>query len=114
MLQVFFYLVFSILGITLVKMGGSNVVFDISMAKLHFEMKLLTMFGLLSYVVSFILFINIIPRYDLSYITPLTIGITQVAIILISYFVFKESLTLPRILGIVIIVAGVFLLNVKN
>ena len=114
MLQVFLYLLFSILGITLVKMGGDNVILNIAMAKIHFEMKLLTLLGLLSYGVSFILFMQIIPRYDLSYITPLTIGITQVAIILISYFVFKESLTLPRIVGIFAIVIGVFLINVKN
>ena len=73
-----------------------------------------SIFGLLSYIISFFIYIIIIPRYNLSYIIPLTIGITQILIILIAYFVFHEDINVYRILGILTIIVGVILMNLHH
>ena len=55
----------------------------------------------------------IIRKFDLSYIYPIITGITQVLVILAGVFLLKEHISVPGIIGIILIIVGVFCLNIK-
>ena len=65
--------------------------------------------GLLFYVVSFVVWLMVLSRTEVSYAYPfLSIGYIVAAFV--GYFYFGESMTIQKIGGILIICAGVFLL----
>ncbi|MBI9052117.1 MAG: hypothetical protein JEZ00_22065 [Anaerolineaceae bacterium] len=113
MLLVALYLLFSILGITLVKLGGNNPTFFFNIFNTQLQFSLVSIGGIFCYGISFLMFMTILPRYDLSYITPLTIGITQILLLVIAFFIFHENITASRIIGILMIIAGIYVLNIK-
>ncbi|MFO0862168.1 MAG: hypothetical protein U0516_00380 [Candidatus Saccharibacteria bacterium] len=82
--------------------------------KLHFNINLLTILGLVLYVVSFLTYLLLISKFELGYIIPLTTGLVYILIFTASYFIFKEVFSVPKILGITLIIAGILLLNLKK
>lgn len=65
--------------------------------------------GLIFYVISFLVWLMVLSRVEVSYAYPfLSIGYIIAAFV--GYFYFGESMTLYKIGGIVIICLGVFLL----
>jgi multidrug transporter EmrE-like cation transporter len=113
MFYVILYLFFSICGITLVKSGGTNPTMMLNIAKIQLEFSWLSVLGILCYGVSFLIFMYILPKYDLSYITPLTTGLTQILLLAVAFIVFRENITATRVIGILTIVAGIYILNIK-
>ncbi len=65
--------------------------------------------GFLLYFVSALLYIVSLKKIELSVAYP-TISISYIFIILLSHFMFGESLTIYKILGSVLIIAGVSLM----
>jgi multidrug transporter EmrE-like cation transporter len=66
------------------------------------------------YGTSFVIYTFLIAKYDLGYIIPLTTAIVYVLIFIASFFIFNEVFTALKVIGIVLIVIGVALLNVKS
>lgn len=65
--------------------------------------------GLIFYVISFVVWLMVLSRVEVSYAYPfLSIGYIIAAFVV--YFYFGESMTLNKIGGIIIICLGVFLL----
>lgn len=66
--------------------------------------------GLFSYVVSVVVWMLVLSRVQVSFAYPmLSIGYIVTAIA--GYYLFNENLSVTRIVGIVVIVAGVYLVN---
>jgi spermidine export protein MdtJ len=68
--------------------------------------------GLSTYAVSLIIFAVLLRRADLSIIFALWVGAAAVLAALAGCFLFGEVFTLQRMLGVLLIVAGVVLLGV--
>ncbi len=66
--------------------------------------------GLVLFGASFLLWLKILSKNDLSYVYPM-VSLNYVIIIVASRFLFNEPLTANKVIGTVIIVAGVFLIN---
>ena len=66
--------------------------------------------GLLCFGVSSVFWLVILSRIDLSYAYPM-VSIGYIAVVLFSYFVFKENVSLIRWMGVITICAGVFLIS---
>ena len=70
--------------------------------------------GFISYIVSFLIYtFYIIRKFDLSYIYPIIAGITQVLVIVAGVLIFKERLSIPGIIGIILVIIGIVCLNIK-
>jgi multidrug transporter EmrE-like cation transporter len=82
--------------------------------KIHFNVNFYTVSGITLYGVSFMLYTFLISRYDLGYIIPLTTALVYIMIFTASFILFKESFTLIKLLGIVLILGGLVLLNFKK
>jgi len=65
--------------------------------------------GLFLFAVSFFLWLFIISRLKLSIAYPISTSLSFCFIILASWFIFKEQLLPIQILGIIIIIVGIFL-----
>lgn len=115
MLYIILYLFFSLLGLTLIKLGGNYQDWVFHISKINLKISYVSILGFISYIASFLIYtIIIIPRYELSYITAFLTGITQIIILLIAYFVFRENITIFKVLGILAIIIGIVLINIKK
>ena len=66
------------------------------------------MCGIISYGVSFLLWIKVLSKVELSYAYPM-VSMGYVLIMFFSYFIFKEHISFIRILGVGFIIIGVIL-----
>ncbi len=82
--------------------------------QLHFNINPLTVLGIGLYGTSFILYTYLISKFDLGYIIPLTTACVYALIFVASFVVFKEQFTILKIFGIIFILAGLTLLNIKS
>ena len=70
--------------------------------------------GLILYVTSFVVWIFVMSRKDLSYIYPIVIGLSYVIVMTLSWLVLKESLTIGKALGALIICIGVIIITLQK
>ncbi|APM38815.1 SMR family transporter [Clostridium kluyveri] len=103
------------MGQVLVKYGAVNL-------ELNFTIKYLlpsifnilknmpVMFGIISYGLSFLLWIKVLSKVELSYAYPM-VSLGYVITMIFSYFVFKENISFIRILGVAFIILGVVLVS---
>lgn len=114
-LILFFYVAATSLGLIFLKLGtkgGAPLAFVDG--KPHFNLTLFSTSGILLYGLSFLLYMYLISKNELGYIIPLTTALVYAVIFVASYFVFHEVFTLVKILGIVLIVAGLLCLNIQK
>lgn len=103
--------VLSAMGQILVKIGARNLELDFSMSHLlpsllQIIKNIPVMSGMFIYGLSFILWVKVLSKLELSYAYPF-VSLGYVLIMFFSFFVFKESLSAYRILGTFLIIAGV-------
>ena len=82
--------------------------------KLPFNVNLFTIAGIVLYGISFLLYIYLISRFDLGYIIPLAAAFVYILIFTASFFIFNETFTTLKFVGISLIVAGLIVLNIKK
>lgn len=108
------YLLLSVGGLVLVKLGGNSGTIAISNSTFNFNVSVISLIGLCCYVISFLIFTKIITMYDLSYIFPICTGISQILSLIAAYFIFKEQISIYGFAGIALIIVGIVLLNIKK
>lgn len=99
------------MGQILVKIGAKHLELDFSgphlaQSLLAILKNLPVMSGMALYGLSFILWVKVLSKVELSYAYPL-VSVGYIVIMAFSYFVFKESISLFRIIGTLLIVLGV-------
>lgn len=103
------YLFFTTSGIFLMKAGGDSL--HLSFFKgIEIKMNYVTLLGFICYAVSFLLWQKLLATYDLSYIVPITTGISQIIILLIGIVRFGEQIKLSGLIGVLCVVGGVMLI----
>ncbi|WP_028552630.1 SMR family transporter [Paenibacillus sp. UNC451MF] len=66
--------------------------------------------GLILFGSSFLLWIKVLTRSELSYAYPM-VSIGYINVVILSYFFLNESFNWNKLIGIAIIVAGVWIIN---
>lgn len=109
------YLVLTVSGLTLVKLGSDgSPLLSKSGDKLIWNIGPVVFLGLIAYGMSFLLFMWLVSQYQLSILIPLTTALVQLMIFVIAVTVFKEQLTLIKIVALALIVVGVVILQIKS
>ncbi|OFI07748.1 putative 4-amino-4-deoxy-L-arabinose-phosphoundecaprenol flippase subunit ArnF [Clostridium acetireducens DSM 10703] len=100
------------LGQVLVKLGAVNLSFSGNIFKIIFDIlkNIPVMLGITSYGVSFLIWIKVLSKVELSYAYPF-VSLGYVLIMIFSYLVFKENITYLRIIGVVFIIIGVIFIS---
>jgi uncharacterized membrane protein len=70
-----------------------------------------TYLGAVSYGLSFLVWMFLLKKYDLSFLRPL-VGFGYIITSLLAWIVLKEKITVLRWIGIGLIVAGVYLVGI--
>lgn len=109
------YIILTIAGVVLFKLGTQKD-FLVSIATGVFTLKisLMSIIGLVCYLCSFLMYMFLISKFDLTYIVPVTTGIVQVATFVLAIMIFKESVTVSKVVATGLILMGVILLNIKK
>lgn len=100
------YLFFTTSGIFLLKSGGDSLKISF-LNGIEFKMNYVTLLGFVCYLISFLLWQKLLVTYDLSYIVPLTTGISQIIILIVGALAFHEQINWMNILGVLLIGGGV-------
>jgi multidrug transporter EmrE-like cation transporter len=109
------YVLTTSLALVILKLGaGSGAPIEFLNGKLALNLTLYTIFGIILYGISFILYMYLISKFDLGYIIPLCAAIVYVLIFFASFVIFKESFTAIKIAGIGLILVGLVLLNISK
>lgn len=107
------YLLMSASGLILLKSGSGNFALNVSSNLLNLSISTKMLVGLALYVFSFLLFIFIIPKFNLSYIYPMSAGLLYIIILVASIFFLNEKVTTINLLGSALILSGIVAINIK-
>jgi drug/metabolite transporter (DMT)-like permease len=108
------YLFFSAVGLLLIKIGGKGTSLSVNNNFLKMDINLLLLMGMICYIVSFLLYIYIINKQKLSYIVPVTAGVLNIVVFLLGVLILKEKINIYSVVGLILIILGVFFINLKN
>ena len=109
------YILTTSLALVVLKLGTKTGL-PISYAnnKLAFNINFHTIAGVILFGISFATYVYLISKNDLGYIIPLAAAFVYILIFVASYFIFNETYTATKIVGIVLIIAGLVFLNLKK
>jgi uncharacterized membrane protein len=105
--QVAFKKGMSLIGIVVVEY---NISFFVTITKALFTPYVFS--GLLFYALSTMLWLIALSRCSLNFAYPFT-AITFVLVILLSVVILKEPIPISRVLGMAIIIGGIFIVSLK-
>ncbi len=116
-LYIILYLVFSISGLIFMKKGlmGVNLAGISGLIKSLLNWQFLVshwqfVLGAVCYILSFLTWMFLLSKKELSLIYPLTVSIVYVAIMISSVLLFQEQFTLSKIIAVILIGLGIVLL----
>lgn len=113
-LNIFVYLFFTVSGLIFIKLGAGNSNVQVSKNVLNLSVNLYLLVGLVAYILSFLMYIVLLKKYNLSYIVPITTSLSYIAVLVSSVLIFKEKITPISAVAICIILVGVVLLNLSK
>lgn len=110
-LLIVLYVIFAVGGSTLIKYGSlekMGAFFTLPLVNVGFS--LVSFVGIVCYGLSFLLYILLLSKFDLSFISPVTIGIVYVLLMATAVIVFNENFTMLKTIGCAIILIGILLI----
>lgn len=109
------YVMCSALGLILLKMG-INAGAHVEIGSMFVDIKFHTHFilGAILYIFSFLLNTIVMSRFDLSFVYPLSAGMIYIAILLLSVMLLKENISMLQFIGMLAILLGIVLMNLKK
>lgn len=115
MILIALYAAVSASALTLVKLGTNKAMsFRMERGTLNIQINVFVIVGLFMYIASFILGIIAVSKTNLNIFYPTSAGLAYILVCLLSYYLLKESITINQFVGIVIILCGVILMNIKR
>lgn len=107
------YVFFTVGGLFLMKLSGQPIEFVLHEGVFHLNISSKMVMALVLYACSFLLWTGIVAKSDLSYIVPFSSAIISTVSVLLGVLVFQEGLSMYKITGILLAIAGVILMNYK-
>ena len=104
------YICMTTTGIFLMKLGVNSLSLTLQNG-INFKMGYITLLGFLAYLISFLLWQKLLVTFDLSYIVPITTGISQIIILLLGVLFFKEQINWVGVVGVIITIIGITLIG---
>jgi len=109
------YVITAVSGSTLLKFGSSEQVKTLfKIPFINMNISTTTFIGFLFYGISFILYTILLSKFDLSFISPLTVGLVYVLLMITAFVFFHEQFTVTKIIGISLILIGILIIVIKK
>lgn len=105
------YITFSMLGLTLMKLGsGSNFSgIHIPIVDMHFS--LVSLIGMVCYGISFILYTVVVSKMKIGITLPTVSGIVTILTVMVAMLIFREKISMMSLIGIGTIIVGIVVVN---
>ena len=108
------YIFFTTTGMLLIKIGGADASAQITSKLVSIQFKPVLILGLAFYVISFLIYIYLVQKANLSYIIPVSAGIVNIIAVLMGVFILKEEIRIQSIIGIALVLVGVTLMSISK
>lgn len=108
------YVVLASSGLVLFKMGSINSNFSFSILKHTINFSWKTIIGLLCYGFSFLLWMYIVSKTDLTLAMPLSVALVNTLVVVESCMLLNEKMSFIKGLGIFLIIFGVAIMLYKK
>lgn len=99
------YIILSSSGLVLFKLGTSNANVLFSVLGINISLKM--MIGAVCYVFSFVLWLYIVSKMNLTVAMPLSVALVNTLVVVESCLVLKEKISVMQGIGIFITILGV-------
>lgn len=108
------YVLCSVSGLVCFKLGSMDEL-SLAVTRSSFSLHIswLSVLGLALYICSFLIYMGLVAKNDLSYLMPVVTGAVYILTLVSSVTVFKETMHVTQVIGSVLILAGVVLMNIK-
>lgn len=113
-LNILIYLVFTVTGLIFMKLGAGNTNIHYDKLTLDLSLNINLIIGLIFYILSFVMWIILLKKYELSYLVPITTSLSYIAVLISGVLIFKEKITPLNGVAVAIILFGVVLLNLSK
>ncbi len=115
MIGLIVYVCLSATALTLIKLGlGKDSTLLLDKGGFNLNLSWMLVGGALMYVVSFCLSMVVMKGMDLSLFYPLSAGLIYVAVCVLSFLVLKEKISATQLIGMIVILAGIVIMNLKK
>ena len=108
------YVLLASSGLILFKLGSINNNLTLNVFGLSINYSVKMILGLLCYGFSFILWMLIVSKMNLTIAMPLSVALVNTLVLVESCMFLKEKITLLQGIGIFIIIFGVSLISIKK
>lgn len=98
-------------GMVLIRLGGINSNLQLINGNINISINIIFILGFLLYFISFFLWLIILQKFKLTYISPITYGITFIITSILSYFLLNEAICGTQYLGVALIIIGVCIIS---
>lgn len=105
------YVLLASSGLILFKLGSTNNNLTLNIFGLSINYSVKMILGLLCYGFSFILWMLIVSKMNLTIAMPLSVAIVNTLVVVGSCLVLKEKITLTQGVGIFIVILGVCIMT---
>lgn len=107
------YIFLSAGGLILFKLGSKDLKLDINSIGFNMSINWLVVCGVICYLCSFILWLVIVSKMNLSMAMPISVGLVNALVLLGSALVLKESISIVQWAGTFVILIGLFMISIK-
>ena len=117
MLLVVLFAVYALLsagGLVLFKLGGRDAAQELGRTGFSVSLSWKMLLGIFCYLCSFLLWLVIVSRTQLTFAMPLSVGVVNILVFLGSARFLGEQITPTKILGLAVIVLGLFLISIPR
>ncbi len=108
------YALLSVGGLTLFKLGSQQALsISVTGGLLSLNISWLSLAGLAMYVCSFLIYMGLVSKIQLSYLAPISTGVVYVLTLAAALFIFHEPVTVLKMAGVFLVLCGIILMNIK-
>ena len=112
MIGLIIYVCLSATGLTLIKLGlGRNSTLLLNKGGFDLTLSWTLVLGACLYVCSFLLSMVVMKGMNLNLFYPLSAGLIYIAVCVASFLVLKEKISVQQLIGMVVILAGIVIMN---
>lgn len=105
------YVIFAVVGSTLLKYGGLEQVKSLfTIPFVNMSVSWITLVGFICYGISFLLYTVLLNKFALSFISPLTVSLVYILLMITAFVIFKEPITVQKIIGSSLILCGILMI----
>lgn len=105
------YIIFSVGGLILFKLGSNGLSFSIKLPDILFHVNIVAVVGIVFYLLSFILWMIIVKNSKITYVTPIIMGIVAIVTLICGKYILGEQMGTPHVIGSILIIAGVMIIR---